>query len=119
MIGDIISNYLVSQGIEVDKNIYIDFSKYKDNSIAIFHTGGLEPDITNKIEYPTIQITTRYKDNAQVKAKQIQRLLNSLENIELEGVRILWCHSLQEPTFMGLENDNRIFICNFLFHIAV
>lgn len=94
-----------------------------DNIVLLRDTGGLEPNKYVDIKQVTIQVTVRNTayDTGYAKIDTIRDLLHrKLDNTTLEsgGADTMTIFSMQEPTHLGLDENNRhLFVCNFVFKV--
>lgn len=112
MISENIRTYLINKNIETEDKIYVNFTSNTEG-ISIIDTGGDPPDIFTGLNYPSIQITTKYKVNNNEKIKEIYNLLNGLYQVNIDNKLIEYCEADQEPFFLKQENSYFIWACNF------
>lgn len=79
-----------------------------DNCITITDTGGYHSDDTGVIRNPTFQILIRNEDYTAAKEKSEQiYALHLKENFEIGEYFIYLAEFLDEPTYMGQDQNNR------------
>ncbi|WP_027309358.1 minor capsid protein [Caloramator sp. ALD01] len=107
MLLDEIGSYLEQKGIgEVGEDVFFaQIPENPDNLIAIFETGGYEPELLfdKAIEYPTFQIWVRGLDY-EVTRNRVQSIFELLHgNTEIYPL----IEAMQSPTCLGLDENNR------------
>ncbi|MBZ4662770.1 MAG: hypothetical protein JG776_452 [Caloramator sp.] len=107
MLLDEIGSYLEQKGIGVvgEDVFFAQIPENPDNLIAIFETGGYEPELLfdKAIEYPTFQIWVRglgYEETRN-RIQEIFKLLNG--NTDIYPL----IKAMQSPVSLGLDENNR------------
>lgn len=97
------------------------FAGAQDNQIALVETGGVEPYKDIPINRPTVQVLVRNTDykTGLTKAYEVFRLLDKQNDrlvLKAGGVDVMQVNALQEPTYLGQDDNSRhLFTCNYVF----
>lgn len=124
MISEEIADYLQSKGIgTVGTDLFVDhMPDAPDTCIAVFSTGGLEPDGKYGYDDPTIEIMTRSLNvkTAFDKIASAYNQLQALTNVTLaSGTRVINSYALQSnPANIGQDEKLRTrFTQNYHLHV--
>lgn len=93
-----------------------------DNSITIYDTGGLAPDIYVPVEYPTFEVLVRNKEyeDANAKAYEVYNALHNVLNTTLRsgGYYFYYIFAINSPQFIGYDTNGRAeYSINFNCHV--
>lgn len=106
----IIKDYLVREQIEAPQNICLNSRPGKADIVSIYDTGGEAPDGTGLERSRTVQVVCKYRVGAFLKAEEIFRLINHRAYLVGE---VFYIEALQDPFFLGVEDECQMFACNY------
>jgi len=112
MIIDDIANYIIDNGISLVLGTNF-FKGYlpddPDACVAIFDTGGAEPDKDLPTGDPTFQILVRGSSYATAHAlmQSIATLLHQKRNLTIESTYYYFIYLMGEPGSIGRDSKNR------------
>jgi hypothetical protein len=117
MIIDDLADYIVSEGIEIDGvDLALGTNFFKgylpddeDDCVAIFDTGGLEPDMELPTGDPTFQILVRSSsyETAHTTIQAIADLLHQKRNETIGSTYYYFIYLMGEPGHIGRDTKNR------------
>lgn len=117
MIIDDIANYIQDQGKQiggVDLSLSSNLFKSElpdspDNCVALFDTGGLEPDMELPTGDPTFQILVRAAsyEAAHNCIQELRNLLHQKRNVTIGGTYYYFIYLMGEPGSLGRDAKNR------------
>lgn len=106
-----IADYLTTQtDLELGTSLYLSHQpESPDEVVAIYDTGGVEPDHYLPTAEPTIQILVRAGDyqTAHDRAHELAGILHRLTNQTIGDYYVYYIFLLGEPTHLGRDKRNR------------
>lgn len=117
MIIDDIANYIIDEGVQIGTtDLALGTNLFKgylpddpDDCVAIFDTGGIEPDQELPVGDPTFQVLVRSSDYEKAFncIQSIATLLHQKRNLTIESTYYYFIYLMGEPGHIGRDTSNR------------